>query len=153
MVTDAAAAASLSTISATPRSAISQRSSLKPIQGNGGIIPLPDKYIQQLRQICTDTGTLLIADEVQTGFARTGTMFAIEQSGVVPDIMTVAKALGVWLPDCRLLHNRHDQQAFTKPSAPTPREPCFFIRRIGSHSIYKKGKSCTPSERTGRKNS
>lgn len=119
MVTDAAAAASLSTISATLAFRDFAALIIEPIQGNGGIIPLPDKYIQQLRQICTDTGTLLIADEVQTGFARTGTMFAIEQSGVVPDIMTVAKALGNGFPIAAYCTTDTIAQAFTKPSAST----------------------------------
>lgn len=67
---------------------------LEPIQGEGGIF-LPDEdYLPSLRQLCTERGALLIVDEVQTGLGRTGKMFAVEHYGVVPDIITLAKALG-----------------------------------------------------------
>jgi len=67
---------------------------LEPIQGEGGIIIPPDGYWPEIRRICTEKEVLLIADEVQTGLGRTGKMFAVEHYGVVPDIMTLAKALG-----------------------------------------------------------
>jgi len=67
---------------------------LEPIQGEGGIHISPDGYLEEVREICTKNETLLILDEIQTGFARTGKMFASEHWGVVPDIMTVAKSLG-----------------------------------------------------------
>ena len=67
---------------------------VEPIQGEGGIIIPPDDYLPRLRQICTERGILLIADEVQTGLGRTGRMFAVEHWGVEPDIMTLGKALG-----------------------------------------------------------
>lgn len=67
---------------------------LEPIQGEGGIILPPDDYLRQVRQLCDETGVLMIADEVQTGLGRTGEMFAVDHYGVVPDIMTLAKALG-----------------------------------------------------------
>jgi len=67
---------------------------LEPIQGEGGINIPPDGYLSQVRQLCDDHEILLILDEIQTGFARTGKMFACEHWGVVPDIMTVAKSLG-----------------------------------------------------------
>lgn len=67
---------------------------VEPIQGEGGIrCPSPD-YLPALRDICNKSGAFLILDEVQTGLARTGAMFACEHYGVVPDIMTLAKALG-----------------------------------------------------------
>lgn len=67
---------------------------LEPIQGEGGINIPPDDYLKKVRTICDEHEVLLILDEVQTGFARTGKMFASEHWGVVPDIMTVAKSLG-----------------------------------------------------------
>ncbi len=67
---------------------------IEPIQGEGGIIVPPDSYLQAVRDICDKKGALLICDEVQTGLGRTGKMFAVEHSGVVPDIMATAKALG-----------------------------------------------------------
>lgn len=67
---------------------------LEPIQGEGGIIVPPDDYLGEVRRICDRHGALLICDEVQTGLGRTGAMFAVEHYGVVPDIITMAKALG-----------------------------------------------------------
>ncbi len=67
---------------------------VEPIQGEGGIRVPPDGYLRGLRELCTDNGALLVLDEIQTGFGRTGKWFACEHEGVVPDIMTVAKSLG-----------------------------------------------------------
>lgn len=67
---------------------------VEPIQGEGGVIVPPDGYLAALRDLCDQRGALLILDEVQTGFGRTGTMFACEREGVVPDIICLAKALG-----------------------------------------------------------
>ncbi|HKJ44739.1 MAG TPA: aspartate aminotransferase family protein [Balneolales bacterium] len=71
---------------------------MEPIQGEGGIIPADTDWLQKVRKRCNDTGTLLIFDEVQTGFGRTGTLFAFQQYNVVPDIMSLAKALGGGMP-------------------------------------------------------
>jgi acetylornithine/N-succinyldiaminopimelate aminotransferase len=71
---------------------------IEPIQGEGGINVPSDNYLREVREICDDTGTLLIFDEVQTGFGRTGKWFCKEHSGVEPDIMTMAKALGGGFP-------------------------------------------------------
>ena len=67
---------------------------LETIQGEGGINIPPDGYLSEVRRLCDESETLLILDEIQTGFARTGRMFACEHWGVVPDIMTLAKSLG-----------------------------------------------------------
>ena len=67
---------------------------VEPVQGEGGIVVAPDSYLAAAQQACRDTGTLLIADEVQTGFGRTGAMFACAHDGVAPDIMALAKTLG-----------------------------------------------------------
>ncbi len=67
---------------------------IEPIQGEGGIIVPPAAYLPAVRDICDRSGALLICDEVQTGLGRTGKMFAVEHAGVVPDILTTAKALG-----------------------------------------------------------
>ncbi len=71
---------------------------VEPVSGEGGFIPFPDFYLRQLRELCDEHGIVLIVDEVQTGFGRTGKMFAIEHSGVEPDIMTTAKSMGGGLP-------------------------------------------------------
>ncbi len=67
---------------------------LEPIQSEAGIIVPPDGYLKAARRACDDCGALLILDEIQTGLARTGPLFACEADGVVPDIMTLGKALG-----------------------------------------------------------
>jgi 4-aminobutyrate aminotransferase/(S)-3-amino-2-methylpropionate transaminase len=71
---------------------------IEPVQGEAGFIPMPVKFLRRIRELCTQHGIVMIADEVQTGFGRTGTLFAIEQAGVVPDLVTTAKALGAGLP-------------------------------------------------------
>lgn len=71
---------------------------LEPIQGEGGIIVPGEEFIRTARDLCTDSGALLVIDEVQTGFGRTGRMFAFEHFGIVPDVVTVAKALGGGFP-------------------------------------------------------
>jgi 4-aminobutyrate aminotransferase / (S)-3-amino-2-methylpropionate transaminase / 5-aminovalerate transaminase len=71
---------------------------VEPVLGEGGFIPFPDFYLQRLRELCDEHGILLIADEIQTGFGRTGKMFAIEHSGVVPDLLATSKSLAGGLP-------------------------------------------------------
>ena len=71
---------------------------IEPVQGEGGFIPAPSEFMQGLRKICDENGILLIADEVQTGFARTGKMFAIEHSGVEPDFLVCAKSIAGGMP-------------------------------------------------------
>jgi len=71
---------------------------VEPIQGEGGFVPAPKEFLQGLRAICDKYGIVLIADEVQTGFGRTGAMFAIEHYGVEPDLVVVAKSLASGLP-------------------------------------------------------
>ncbi len=71
---------------------------LEPVQGEGGFIQAPAELLEALRALCDKHGILLVADEVQTGFARTGKMFGIEHSAVKPDIITVAKSLAGGFP-------------------------------------------------------
>src|ERR671917_520950 len=71
---------------------------VEPVSGEGGFIPFPDFYLRQLRELCDEHGILMIVDEVQTGFGRTGKMLAVEHSGVEPDIITTAKSMGGGLP-------------------------------------------------------
>lgn len=71
---------------------------IEPVQGEGGFLPAPLELLLALRKVCDNNGIVLIADEVQTGFARTGKMFGIEHSGVEPDLVTVAKSLAGGFP-------------------------------------------------------
>lgn len=71
---------------------------IEPVQGEGGFYQAPTALLQELRRICDINGILLIADEIQTGFGRTGKMFGIEHSDVRPDLLTVAKSMGGGLP-------------------------------------------------------
>ena len=71
---------------------------VEPILGEGGVVVLNNGYLQQVRQLCTDRDLLLIVDEVQVGMGRTGKLFAHQWTGIEPDVMTLAKALGGGLP-------------------------------------------------------
>lgn len=71
---------------------------VEPVQGEGGFIPAPAPWLRAIRELCDEHGIVMIADEVQAGFGRTGKMFSIEHSDVVPDIVVMAKSLGSGLP-------------------------------------------------------
>lgn len=71
---------------------------VEPLQGEGGFVVPPPAFLPRLREICDDNGILLVCDEVQSGFGRTGRFFCVEHTGVRPDIMCVAKAFGNGLP-------------------------------------------------------
>ncbi|MDO0911187.1 diaminobutyrate--2-oxoglutarate transaminase family protein [Streptomyces sp. DT2A-34] len=71
---------------------------LEPVQGEGGVIPAPEEWMRRMRQITADRAIPLIADEVQTGVGRTGSFWAVEHSGVTPDVMVLSKAIGGSLP-------------------------------------------------------
>ncbi|WP_337777947.1 aspartate aminotransferase family protein, partial [Mitsuokella jalaludinii] len=89
------------------------------IQGNAGIVVPPEGYFQRVKEILAQHNTLFIADEVQTGFGRTGRMFAIENFGVVPDIMAVAKALGNGAPISAFISTAEIADTYTRPGAST----------------------------------
>jgi len=71
---------------------------MEPIQGEGGFIPLPDSYLQEMQRVCRKNHILLILDEIQAGFSRTGHFFCSEYSGIEPDLMTISKALAGGMP-------------------------------------------------------
>ncbi|MCI5145253.1 MAG: aspartate aminotransferase family protein [Candidatus Electrothrix sp. AR3] len=85
----------------------------EPLQGESGVRPLGTDYLQAIRTLCDKHNLLLIFDEVQTGMGRTGTLFAYEQLGVIPDIMTLAKALGNGLPVGAMLTRAEIAASFT----------------------------------------
>ncbi|MBC8077261.1 MAG: aminotransferase class III-fold pyridoxal phosphate-dependent enzyme, partial [Chloroflexales bacterium] len=92
-------------------SAVSERTAavlLEPVQGEGGVRPASPGYLAGARAICDAAGALLLIDEVQTGFGRTGRLFAVEHSAVTPDILLLAKSIAAGLPfGAVALHERH----------------------------------------------
>lgn len=83
---------------------------IEPIQGEGGFYPAPLEFLRQLRTLCDEHGILLVADEVQTGMARTGRMWAFEHAGIVPDVVCVAKAIANGLPLGAIVSRRELQE-------------------------------------------
>lgn len=86
---------------------------VEPIQGEGGVTPATSEFLTGLRQLCDQHQALLVFDEVQTGMGRTGKLFAYEHSGVIPDILTTAKALGGGFPVSAMLTREEIAQAMT----------------------------------------
>jgi 4-aminobutyrate aminotransferase-like enzyme len=91
---------------------------LEPIQGNGGVVVPPAGFLRGLRELCDRTGTLLVCDEIQCGFGRSGRMWASEHEGVVPDLMTVGKGIGGGLALAAVL-GRGDLLTTWEPDAVT----------------------------------
>jgi len=71
---------------------------IEPVLGEGGFVPIPPRFLRRLRELCDEHGMLLVADEIQSGMGRTGTLYAIEQAQVAPDLVTTAKSLASGLP-------------------------------------------------------
>jgi 4-aminobutyrate aminotransferase-like enzyme len=91
---------------------------VEPIQGNAGVVIPPDGFLRGLRELCDRTGTVLVFDEIQCGFGRSGRMWASEHEGVVPDLMTVGKGIGGGLPLAAVL-GRSELMTTWKPDAVT----------------------------------
>ena len=89
---------------------------IEPVLGEGGYIPAPASFLRGLRALCDQHGILLITDEVQSGYGRTGAMWAFEHAGIVPDVVTVAKAIANGLPLSALVSSR-DLQVRWGPGA------------------------------------
>ena len=83
---------------------------LEPVQGEGGYIPAPPAFLRALRGICDEHGILLVADEVQAGFGRTGKMWSFEHAGIVPDVVCMAKAIANGLPLSAIASSRALQE-------------------------------------------
>ena len=71
---------------------------IEPVQGEGGFLPTPPRFLERIRQICDQHGIVMIADEIQCGFGRTGKLFACEHYDIVPDLITTGKSLGAGMP-------------------------------------------------------
>jgi 4-aminobutyrate aminotransferase len=87
---------------------------IEPVQGEGGYIPAPAAFLQGLRAFCDEHGILLVADEVQTGFGRTGRMWSFEHAGIVPDVVCLAKAIANGLPLSAVVTRRDLQERWGK---------------------------------------
>ena len=79
---------------------------MEPIQGNGTQLDFPDRYYHEVRRVCAEHDILLVLDEVQTGFGRTGRMWAAEYYGVIPDILVFGKGVGGGFPLAGVLSSR-----------------------------------------------
>ena len=127
------------------------------VQGAAGMIVQPPGYLRRMREICDRHEVLLICDEVATGFGRTGTMFAVEQEGVRPDILTVAKGLtGGYLPLAATLTTEEVFDAFLGPVRVAPdllprphlhREPARLRRRDGQPAPLPGPRTSSPGSR------
>jgi 4-aminobutyrate aminotransferase len=89
---------------------------IEPVLGEGGYYPAPPSFLRALRAVCDEHGILLIADEVQTGFGRTGEMWAFEHAGIVPDVVCVAKAIANGLPLSAIVTSRDLQERWGRGS-------------------------------------
>jgi len=90
---------------------------VEPIQGEAGVIIPSDGYLKQVRKICTDNNILLILDEIQTGFCRTGKMFCHQHEGIIPDVMTLGKALGGGVLPVSAVVSRQDFMSVFTPGS------------------------------------
>lgn len=102
---------------------------LEPIQGEGGIIPSKVDWLQSIRKKCTEVGALLIFDEIQSGFGRTGDLFAFQHYGVVPDILCMAKAMGGGMPIGGFVSSREIFQTFKYDP------PLNHVTTFGGHPV------------------
>jgi acetylornithine/N-succinyldiaminopimelate aminotransferase len=101
----------------------------EPIQGEGGVRVPSDRWMRLLRDRCTETGALLIFDEIQTGIGRTGSLFAFEGFGVVPDILTSAKALGGGMPLGAFISSADIMSSFRRDP------PLSHVTTFGGHPV------------------
>ncbi len=102
---------------------------MEPVQGEGGIIPAKPEWLGKVRERCSETGTLLIFDEIQSGFYRTGKLFAFEHFGVVPDILCLAKAMGGGMPMGAFVSSSEIFEVFKKDP------PLNHVTTFGGHPV------------------
>lgn len=102
---------------------------MEPIQGEGGIIPAETEWLKAVRRRCDETGAVLIFDEIQTGFYRTGSLFAFQHYGVVPDILCLAKAMGGGMPMGAFVSSSDRFEAFKHDP------PLNHVTTFGGHPV------------------
>lgn len=102
---------------------------MEPIQGEGGIIPAQKKWLKEIRKRCDEAGALLIFDEIQSGFGRTGSLFAFQEYDVVPDILCMAKAMGGGMPIGGFVSSKEIFQSFKYDP------PLNHVTTFGGHPV------------------
>ncbi|WP_234405496.1 aspartate aminotransferase family protein [Paenibacillus sp. IHBB 10380] len=123
---------------------------IEPIQGNGGIILPAEGYFREVKRRLESYGILMIADEIQTGFGRTGRMFAMEHFDVVPDIISMAKALGNGVPVAAFATTDHIAKSLNRPSASTfGGNPVSSVTAMAVLDYIREEKLVERSERIG----
>ena len=127
---------------------------VEPVQGEGGIHVAPDGYIQKIREVCDKHGALMIADEVQTGFGRTGKMFAVNHWNVTPDILVLAKAIsGGIIPIGAFMGTPKVWEAFKgRPTIHTSTfggSPLACTAGLATLEVYEQENLCEKSAETG----
>ncbi|MFH5833457.1 aspartate aminotransferase family protein [Halalkalibaculum sp. DA384] len=113
---------------------------LEPIQGEGGIIPADREWLRAVRERCSEVGALLIFDEIQTGFYRTGTLFAFQHYGVVPDILCLAKAMAGGMPMGAFVSSSKIFEGFKQDP------PLNHVTTFGGHPVSCAAACATLSE-------
>jgi len=122
---------------------------LEVVQGEGGVRPAHKSYMQSVRQFCTDKGVLLIVDEVQTGFGRTGLMFGCDHMEITPDIMTTAKAIAGGLPMGAVLCNDNVAPSPGKHGSTFGGNPLACAAALASIVYIEKHKLCSAAQEKG----
>lgn len=102
---------------------------LEPVQGEGGIVPADKEWLRKVRERCNEVGSLLIFDEIQTGFFRTGSLFAFQHYGVIPDILCLAKAMAGGMPMGAFLSSGDIFEAFKNDP------PLNHVTTFGGHPV------------------
>lgn len=125
---------------------------IEPVMGEGGYLPAPPEFLQELRKIADKHGILLVFDEVQTGFGRTGKMFAAEHSGVNPDIMVLAKALSGGMPLGAIVASQelHEKWPVGGHGSTFGGNPVSCAAALANINIIEKENLVERSERTGK---
>lgn len=124
---------------------------IEPVMGEGGYYPAPSSFLRALRDIANDYGILLIFDEVQTGFGRTGKMFAAEHAGVTPDILVLAKALSGGMPLGAIVASRelHEKWPIAGHGSTFGGNPVSCAAALANISIIEEEKLVERSEKVG----
>lgn len=123
----------------------------EPIQGEGGYIVPPDEFMPELRKICNENDILLIADEVQTGFGRTGKMFAYQHSNIVPDVVAMAKGIAAGMPLGAFLAKREVMDAWESGSHGSTYggNPLSTAAALASISVIEEGSLIDNAQKVG----